>query len=49
MLCVGKTREVYIITNMYNPPASCHFVDEEGNASKPLHTASYEYVFCVCE
>jgi len=49
MLCVGKTKEVYILINMYNPPASCHFVDGEGNASKPPCTASYEYVFSVCE
>jgi hypothetical protein len=37
----GKMREVYFLTNMHNTPASGHFVDEEGNASKPLCIESY--------
>jgi hypothetical protein len=40
-VCWKDKREVYLLTNMHNPPASGRFVDEEGNASKPLCTGSY--------
>lgn len=41
MLCVEETREVYLLTNMPIPPTSGNAVDEEGNASKPLCSESY--------
>lgn len=44
MPCVGKMREVYLLTSVHNPPpqSSCNFVDEEENASEPLWIESYD-------
>lgn len=39
-MCWKDKREVYLPTNM-NLPASGHFVDEEGKASKPVCIKSY--------
>jgi hypothetical protein len=35
-VCWKDKREVYLLTNMHEPPASGHYVDEEGYAFKPL-------------
>jgi hypothetical protein len=43
-VCWKDKREVYLLTNMHNPPASGHFVDEEGNASKPVCIESYNKI-----
>ena len=41
IVCWKDKIEVHLLTNMHNSPSSGHFVDEEGNASKPLCTESY--------
>ena len=45
VLCWKDEKEVYLLTNMHNPPASGHFVEEEENTSKPLCTESYNKVY----
>jgi hypothetical protein len=40
-VCWKDKWEVYLLTNMHKPPISGHYVDEEGNASKPLCIESY--------
>jgi hypothetical protein len=36
VVCWKDKWQVYLLTNMNNLPASRHFVDEEGNSSKPV-------------
>jgi hypothetical protein len=40
-VCWKDKREDHLLNNMLNPPASGHFEDKEGNASKHLFTESY--------
>jgi len=40
-VCWTDKRQVYLLTNKNNLPASGHFVDEEENASKPVCIKSY--------
>jgi hypothetical protein len=37
-VCWKDKKEEYLFTNMHEPPASGHYVNKEGNASKPLRT-----------
>jgi hypothetical protein len=41
-VCWTDKREIYLFTNMHEPPISGHYVDEEVNASKPLCIESYK-------
>jgi hypothetical protein len=42
VVCWTDKREIYLFTNMHEHPISGHYVDEEGNASKPLCIESYK-------
>ena len=37
----GKSRDVYILTNMHAPPVEGHFTDESGLAIKPSVVEDY--------
>ncbi|PSN39855.1 hypothetical protein C0J52_21000 [Blattella germanica] len=41
VVCWKDKREVYLLTNMHNPPASGHFVGDDGFAPKPLVIENY--------
>jgi hypothetical protein len=40
-VCWKDKQEVYLLTNMHQPPATGHYVNEEGNLWKPLCIESY--------
>jgi hypothetical protein len=42
VLCIGEKREKFTSLPTCKKPPPCHFVCEEGNASKPLCIGSYK-------
>lgn len=40
-VCWKDKKQLYLLTNMHNPPPTGHFVEGKENVSKPPHSESY--------